>query len=56
MLMILLAFSGFLTSCAVNNPPIAIKGEDYDDWKDHKGGICLSEKYSKIYLKWKNNK
>ncbi len=56
MLMVLIVCSGSLTSCATSNPPIAIKGVDYDDWKDHEGGICFSEEYSKIYLHWKNNK
>jgi hypothetical protein len=52
----LILFCVYLTGCATSKPPIAIKGKDYDDWKDHPGGICYSNEYAKIYLKWKNNK
>lgn len=50
----LLIFCVFLTSCVASKPPIAVKGIDYDDWKD--GGICLSKEYAKSYLHWKNHK
>lgn len=45
-----------LIGCAANNPPIAIKGIDFDDWQGHTGGICLSQAYAKSYLHWENHK
>lgn len=54
--MVLIVYCVCLIGCAASKPPVAIKGVDFDDWQGHKGGICLSEEYSKIYLHWENHK
>jgi hypothetical protein len=43
-----------LIGCQASRPPIAVKGIDYEDWRD--GGICLSQDYAKRYLHWKNHR
>lgn len=57
MLLVLMLFSSSLIGCAGSNPPpVAVKGIDYGEWEGHPGGICLSEVYSKEFLRWKNHK